>query len=276
MVYIYNHGRILNMMRRLTKNKELHRSCVTRFATQFYTIRSIHVNRHHIQVLFISEEWRKSDFAKKPPGKRVERIVAKTEFWDNILLSCQVLAPLVDVVRLVDTEEKPSMGYIYDAVDRANEQIKKNVTDVRLVTKLLGMIQSRWSDQLHHPLHASGCYLNPAIFHGDKAKDTKKNSDILTGLYVAIDRLVPNEDGNDKVRQDLNLYIDLIRQFGSSAAIRGRTKVAPYIWWRTYGIDTPLLQTFAMRVLNQTCSASPCERNWSIFDNVSSFYQRFL
>ncbi|CAI9296596.1 unnamed protein product [Lactuca saligna] len=32
-VYIYNHGRILNLMSKLTKNKELHRSCVTRFAT---------------------------------------------------------------------------------------------------------------------------------------------------------------------------------------------------------------------------------------------------
>nr|KAJ0224956.1 hypothetical protein LSAT_V11C100010380 [Lactuca sativa] len=47
-VYIYNHGRILNLMRKLTKNKELHRSCVTRFATQFYTNQSIHENQHHI------------------------------------------------------------------------------------------------------------------------------------------------------------------------------------------------------------------------------------
>ncbi|XP_076955201.1 uncharacterized protein LOC143629943 [Bidens hawaiensis] len=197
--YIYNHGRILNMMRKLTKNKELHRSCVT---------------------------------------------------------------------RLFDTEEKPNMGYINDAVDRAKGQIKKNVADVMLVTKLLGMIQSRWSDQLHHPLHAAGCYLNPAIFHGEKARDIKKNIDILTGLYVVINRsLVPDEDENDKVRQDLNLYIDSIGQFESSAAIRGKTKVAPYIWWRTYGIDTPLPQTFSMSVLSQTCSASPCERNWSTFDN---------
>ncbi|XP_035845716.1 uncharacterized protein LOC118492062 [Helianthus annuus] len=105
-VYIYNHGRILNMMRKLTKNKELHRSCVTRFATQFYTLQSIHENRHHIQVLFVSEEWRKSDFENKVIGKKVERIVAKTDFWDNVHLACQVLAPLVDVARLVDTEEK--------------------------------------------------------------------------------------------------------------------------------------------------------------------------
>nr|KAJ0200313.1 hypothetical protein LSAT_V11C600321310 [Lactuca sativa] len=225
MVYIYNHERILNLMRKLTKNKELHRSCATRFATQFYRIQSIHENRHHIQVLFVSEEWKKSDFAKKLAGKKVERIVAKQEFWDNVHFTCQVLAPLVDVVRLVDTEENPCMGYIYNAVDRAKE----------MITRLWAMIQARWRDQLHHSLHA-----------------------------------VPDNDDNDKLRQDLNLYIDSVGQFGSPAAIRARAKVAPYIWWRTYGIGTPLVQNLAITVLSQTCSASPCERYWSAFDNLHS------
>ncbi|XP_022041936.1 uncharacterized protein LOC110944588 [Helianthus annuus] len=181
-VFIYIHGRFLNLMRKLTRNKELH--------------------------------------------------------------------------RLVDTEEKPSMGYIYDAMVRVKEQIKKNVTDERLVHKIL-----------------VGYYLNPAILHGENSKDKKKNAEILTRLYVAIDCLVPNIEENDKVRQDLNLYIDSVGQFGSTATIRGRTKVAPYIWWRTYGIDTPLLQTFTISVLSQTCSASPCERNWSTFDNVTKVLQ---
>lgn len=67
----------------------------------------------------------------------------------------------------------------------------------------------------------------PAIFHGENSREIRKNRDIATGLYVAIDRLVPDNDDNDKLRQDLNLYIDSIGQFGSSAAIRARTKVAP-------------------------------------------------
>lgn len=271
-VYIYNHGRILNMMRKLTKNKELHRSCVTRFATQFYTLQSVHENRHHLQVLFVSEQWTRSDFARKPPGKRVEKIISKQEFWDNVYLACQVLAPLVDLVRLVDTEEKPCMGYIYDAMSRAKEQISKNLKggyNERLVSKVWSMIQTRWTDQLHHPLHAAGFFLNPAIFHGENS-EIEKNKEIMTGLYVAIDRLVPDEDENDTLRQQLNLYIDSEGQFGSAAAKRSITKLAPYIWWRSYGIDTPLLQKFAITVLSQTCSASPCERNWSAFDNLHS------
>ncbi|KAI3755315.1 hypothetical protein L1987_55111 [Smallanthus sonchifolius] len=74
---------------------------------------------------------------------------------------------------------------------------------------------------------SAGYYLNPAIFHGENSKEIKKNRDIVMGLCVAIDRLVPDDDENDKVRQDLNLYIDSVGQFGSPAAIRGRKKVAP-------------------------------------------------
>ncbi|XP_052619896.1 uncharacterized protein LOC111897506 [Lactuca sativa] len=253
-VYIYNHGRILNMMRKLTKNTELHRSCVTRFATQFYTLQSVHENRHHLQVLLVSEQWRKSYFAKKAPGKRVEKIVSKQSFWDGVYLACQINAPLVDIVRLVDTEEGPCMGYIYDAMSRAQDQISKNLNDGNNDKK---------------KRLAAGCFLNPAIFHGDKSKEYEANKQIMTGIYVAIDRLVPDEDENDTLRQELNLYIDLSGQFGSPAAKRSMTKVAPYMV-ASYGIDTPILRKFAIMVLSQTCSASPCERNWSTFDNLHS------
>ncbi|CAH1448004.1 unnamed protein product [Lactuca virosa] len=227
-VYIYNHGRILNMMRKLTKNRELHRSCVTRFATQFYTLQSVHENRHHLQVLFVSEQWRKSDFAKKAPGKRVEKIVAKQSFWDGVYLACQIYAPLVDIVRLVDTEERPCMGYIYDAMSRAQDQISKNLTDGNNDKK-------DWQVEfcLSFKQDVTTNFFIPYI-------------QIMTGLYVAIDRLVPDEDENDTLRLELNLYIDLNGQFGSPAAKRSMTKVAPYIWWRSYGIDTPILRKFAI------------------------------
>ncbi|GJZ34975.1 hypothetical protein Tco_0580792 [Tanacetum coccineum] len=70
------------------------------------------------------------------------------------------------------------MGYIYDAMSRAKEQISKNLK--------------------------AGCFLNPAIFHGENSKvDT--NNEILSDLYVAIDRLIPDPDENDSVREELNM-----------------------------------------------------------------------
>ncbi|GKC65711.1 zinc finger, CCHC-type containing protein, partial [Tanacetum coccineum] len=77
---------------------------------------------------------------------------------------------------------------------KEKEQISKNLKggpNERLISRVWSMIQTRWTDQLHHPLHAAGCFLNPTIFHGENSKvDT--NNEILTDLYVAIDRLVPD------------------------------------------------------------------------------------
>ena len=40
-------------------------------------------------------------------------------------------------------------------------------------------------------------------------------------------------------------------------------------WWATYGLQTPTLMHIALRILNLTTSSSGCERNWSIFEQVS-------
>lgn len=42
------------------------------------------------------------------------------------------------------------------------------------------------------------------------------------------------------------------------------------LWWQNFGSDTPDLKKFAIRILNQACSASGCERNWSMFEKIHS------
>ena len=39
-------------------------------------------------------------------------------------------------------------------------------------------------------------------------------------------------------------------------------------WWESFGSHCPQLQKFAIRILSQTCSASGCERNWSVFECI--------
>ncbi|XP_057990608.1 histone chaperone RTT106-like [Hevea brasiliensis] len=58
--------------------------------------------------------------------------------------------------------------------------------------------------------------------------------------------------------------------FGMDMAIKNRKKVSPATWWLTYGATTPNLRNFAIKVLSLTCSASGCERNWSIFEHIHS------
>ena len=43
-----------------------------------------------------------------------------------------------------------------------------------------------------------------------------------------------------------------------------------------FGSSTPELQKFVVRVLNLTCSALGCERNWSTFESVISLFCKFI
>ncbi|XP_026436025.1 uncharacterized protein LOC113333871 [Papaver somniferum] len=128
--YIYNHGAVLTMFRELTNNSELHRSTNTQFATQYYTLSSLLEYIHDLQVLFVQEKWMKSKYARTSDGHRQMATVSSNEFWENVTFSCQVLGPLVEVVRMADTERKPFMGYVYEVVSRCKERTEENLKRV--------------------------------------------------------------------------------------------------------------------------------------------------
>ncbi|WJX34039.1 hypothetical protein P8452_22189 [Trifolium repens] len=58
--------------------------------------------------------------------------------------------------------------------------------------------------------------------------------------------------------------------FGRKTAVEDRTEVLPDQWWASYGTEAPDLKKLAIRILSQTCSASGCERNWSVFEHIHS------
>ncbi|MCX8905977.1 hypothetical protein, partial [Vibrio parahaemolyticus] len=75
--------------------------------------------------MFTSEKWCDSRWTREAKGKRVTKIVLMPSFWNNIVYILKVTGPLVKVFRLVDSEKRPVMGYIYEAMDRCKEAIMK-------------------------------------------------------------------------------------------------------------------------------------------------------
>ncbi|XP_075519550.1 uncharacterized protein LOC142553286 [Primulina tabacum] len=74
--------------------------------------------------------------------------------------------------------------------------------------------------------------------------------------------------------EELPVYKNSESLFGNEFAIRARNNkdqpMAPADWWKMFGNGTPNLKEFAIKVLRLTCSASGCERNWSIFEHIHS------
>ena len=82
------------------------------------------------------------------------------KFWSVVGEECTVSEPLVKVIRLVDGD-RPAMGYLYEAMDRAKETIHHYYEDKGEVgltrrAELWSVIDERWNNTLHHPIYAQG------------------------------------------------------------------------------------------------------------------------
>ncbi|KAI0526896.1 hypothetical protein KFK09_002489 [Dendrobium nobile] len=190
--FIYNHSWVLSLMRKFT-DKEIINPAVTRFATAYLTLQRFKELRQPLEAMFASEEWDKSSWAKKQEGKHVKKIVMKDDsFWRSTNYALKTTRPLVNVLRMVDGERAPAMGFIYEAMNRAKEDIAKELGGQESAYKeIWDIIDEKWDRQLHQHLHAAAYYLN-SQFHYDKNFHVDK--EVKTGLYACMDRLISEED----------------------------------------------------------------------------------
>ncbi|KAK1392627.1 hypothetical protein POM88_011683 [Heracleum sosnowskyi] len=185
-------------------------------------------------------------YYKDPNGRRIASYVLMPSFWNNVICSLRVAGPLVHVLRLVDGEKKPPMGYIYEAMDRAKEAIAKSLKrNVSRYQQFYDIIDKRWDVQLHQPLHAAAYYLNPDFYYKNPGIET--DEEVSLGLYKCIERMVKNETDQDKIGDQLESYRNAEGFFGFPMAIRQRSIKSPAAWWGAYGKHTPELQAFAIR-----------------------------
>ncbi|XP_050380051.1 uncharacterized protein LOC126797469 [Argentina anserina] len=167
--FLYCHTWVLSLMREFTNNSEIIRSAVTRFATSFLTLQSIYNQKQPLQMMFNSKKWIDGPFVKSHEGIGARAIVLfEKNFWSDVAFCVKGVMPLVCVLREVDSEIRPAMGYIYELMDAAKEKIafglKKNP---RHYQPIWNKIDARWTPQLHQPLHAAGYFLNPQLHYED-------------------------------------------------------------------------------------------------------------
>nr|GEW40721.1 hypothetical protein [Tanacetum cinerariifolium] len=113
-----------------------------RFATSFITLAQLHKQRNNLH-----------------------------NYTRNVAYALKLTGPLVKVLRNVDGDKKPAMGYIYEAMDRLQETISTSFANKEVhYRKAFEIIERRWDFQLHGPLHAAGHFLNPQWFY-DKSKN---------------------------------------------------------------------------------------------------------
>ncbi|KAI8543657.1 hypothetical protein RHMOL_Rhmol08G0236100 [Rhododendron molle] len=133
--------------------------------------------------------------------------------------------PLVRVLRLTDGDERPVMGYLYEAMDKAKEAIKVRLNNrLSLYGPNIQVIDARWDRQLGSPLHAAGCFLNPGIYFMPSITKKKK---VARGMIQALTVLVPDEHLQDQISAQIEEYKQATGDFNMPVAIRQREKLPP-------------------------------------------------
>ena len=162
---IYSHFSTLSLLRQFTNKRELVKHVVTRFATSYLSLQRLHQDKENLRKMFTSDEWSNNKLSKEAKGREATKIVLMPSFWNQVVFTIKVMAPLVHVLLLVDGERKTAMGYIYEAMEKAKETIAKSFNkDESKYNDVFTIIDNRWTCQLHRPLHAAGHFLNPEFF----------------------------------------------------------------------------------------------------------------
>ncbi|XP_019185978.1 PREDICTED: uncharacterized protein LOC109180724 [Ipomoea nil] len=272
-IFIYAHHKTLAMIRTFTNKRDIVRPDVTRFASSFLTLQSLAEKKIELRAMFSSNEREACKFSKIAKGKVAHTTVTSLGFWQGVTACLKVFAPLVRVLRLVDCDSKPSMGFVYGELMRAKEEIKHALSDVpRNYKSIIDIIEEKMKDRLDAPLHLMAYLLNPYYHY----KDSQLHLDevVAVGVVDFCDILFVNDfDMQNKIlSEEFPKYKKKEGMFGRSIAIKAcevnDDNFNPANWWSNFGTSTPLLRRIAMKILSLTSSSSGCERKWSTFEGI--------
>ncbi|KAJ8464688.1 hypothetical protein OPV22_027240 [Ensete ventricosum] len=254
---VHNHAWVLDLLKDITKGRDIVLSSTTTFITDYLTFQNMFMLKESLQEMFTCNLWEQSELSKQTLGIDVKNIVLDSQFWQSCSRIINVINPLITVLNVADSGERASMGFIYDATEKAKKEIilafDNRECDYSPYLDIVNHVQ----DELQSPLHAAAYYLNPAIYYDPEFSMTNI---VQKGLLDCIETLEPDVAAQDNITRDKAFYEDAVGDFGRPMAVRGRESLSPATWWSMYGSDHPNLQRFAVRILSQTCSMTTSDR----------------
>lgn len=148
-------------------------------------------------------------------------MIRSETFWKNVDIAVNYFEPLANVLRRMDSDV-PSMGFFHGLMLEAKKEISQRFdNDKSRFIEVWDIIDKRWDNKLKTPLHLAGYYLNPYYYYPNK-QEIESDGSFRAGVISCIDKLVDDEDIQDKIIEELNLYQDQHGSFGHKIAVRQR------------------------------------------------------
>ncbi|XP_058106347.1 uncharacterized protein LOC131249559 [Magnolia sinica] len=247
--FVYNHSWLLAAMRERCGG-DIVRPGATRFATNYIALSSFLKHKQGLRELFAAHdyvEWKKR---LTKVTYRIEELVLGNSFWDKVRGVVGIIEPIYVVLRMVDNETNPSMGSLYPSIQLMKEAI---------------MVKAPNAYKWVHAIIDDPYFLNPKYQYSWNLFD---DNSLKRAVHEVYDHLFPDCPGKGTFGSEIVKFRDAVGMFGCHPAVKSRNAMMPCEWWSMYGTDCEVLQRLAVRVLAQTVSSSPCERNWSTFSLI--------
>jgi hypothetical protein len=119
-------------MHEAINNRELLWPGIIRFAINFITLQSIYTFKDALLEMCLKPNWdeqvRKLRTRKEKEGaQNVRDLLFDQTYWISDGEIIQLYEPLIKVLQMVDSDDKPEMSFLYETIDRAKEQTKRTV-----------------------------------------------------------------------------------------------------------------------------------------------------
>lgn len=222
--FIYNNVAVLNLMRKFTFGDDIVEPGGSRSAANFMTLKRLVSHKLNLQAMMTSEEWMNCPFSKKPAGLETLDTVTSQSFWSSCIQVTNLTNSLLRLRRIVRSENKAAMGYVYAGIYRAKEEIKRELSKREDYLSYWNIIDRRWDQLDRLPLHTAGFYLNPKFFYSINEEMPGR---IMSGMFDCIERFVTDTSIQDKIIKEMNSYKTAVGDFGRNIAIRSRETLLP-------------------------------------------------
>ena len=131
-------------------------------------------------------------FQESTKGKTAYATMVSAHFWNGVSLCLRVFEPLFKVLRLVDGDKKPSMGFLYGELQKARNEIKEALKNNEAHYRpIIQIIDEKAHDRLDGPLHLAAYFLNPYYFFKDQ--NIQHDSFVMDTMFTCVEKFFPDD-----------------------------------------------------------------------------------
>ncbi|XP_060203778.1 uncharacterized protein LOC132632016 isoform X1 [Lycium barbarum] len=285
--FIYNNSSLLQLVKNFTGGQEIIKTGITKSVSHFLSLQCLLKHRSRLKLMFSSPEFGEhSACTNKQQSVNCIGILDDNDFWRTAEECVAVSEPFLKVMREV-SGGKTAVGFIYELLTRAKESIRTYyIMDEIKCKTFLDIVDKKWQNNLHSPLHSAAAFLNPGIQYNTEVKFL---GSIKEDFFRVLEKLLPTPELRRDITTQILLYTRASGMFGCNLAKEAIDTVPPVvhdemrrallpilpglwtsIWWEQYGDAAPTLQRVAIKILSQVCSTFTFERHWSTFQQIHS------